>query len=833
MYPIAIIAQWCSGVVAAQASDSLPVSELAIDTRRIALPEETLFIAITTPRRDGHQYIGDAYVKGVRHFLIQSPVDYNLYPEADFVLVKDTVVALQAVAAQHRRQYAIPVIGITGSNGKTIVKEWLYQSLEAKYNAVRSPKSYNSQLGVPMSVWLLGAEHQLGIFEAGISQPGEMEKLERIIQPTIGVFTNTGEAHSEGFMNLRQKVNEKLLLFRHAEKLVYCRDYPELHECVLQYHRQRRDHEQALELFTWSLKSDADLRVINLLREGGKTEITAQYKEETITVTIPFTDAASVENALHCWSLMLLLGLDAGYIKQQLAALQPVAMRLELRHGINDCTIINDAYNSDLTSFSIALDFLEQQRQHPQRTVILSDMLQMARGDADLYEEVAALMSRRSVQRFIGIGPALYKHKAAFRKYRRLRSFFFKTTADFLRQFHLITFQHEAILLKGARSFEFEQISQLLEQEIHQTILTINLSALQHNLDVFRNRIGSGVKLMAMVKAFSYGAGSYEIANALQYAGVDYLSVAYTDEGVTLRKAGITAPIMVMSPDSIAFDRMIAWKLEPEIFNLRSLHAFTAMAQTLGVTRYPIHIKLDTGMHRLGFMPEEIDSLLTSLVTNEQVHVASVFSHLAGSEDKALDGFTAQQATAFESMSGRITAALGYQPLRHLSNTAGIARHANLYYDMVRLGLGLYGIDSSGAIQQELRQISTLRTAIVQIKELQPGETVGYGRRGHANTAMRIATIAIGYADGYPRALGHGAAHVLIHGQPAPTVGVICMDMCMVDITHIPEAQEGDTATIFSPELPFTQLAQWADTIPYELMTGISQRVKRVYVNEG
>ena len=828
MHPIEELRTYCNGTWIAQHDNAL-ISELAIDSRKINHAEETLFIALRASHRNGHSFIANAYAAGVRNFLVSE--DVEPMADANILLVKDTLVALQQIAACHRKKFNIPVIGITGSNGKTIVKEWLYQLLNEDYQMVRSPKSYNSQIGVPLSVWLMEPEHSLAVFEAGISQPGEMEKLEKMILPSIGIFTNIGEAHSEGFLNVRQKINEKLLLFRHAEQLVYCRDYPQLNECIVQYWNGAKSI-QPLQLFTWSRKAGGDLHITAQHREGTSTRLEATYKGEALYIQIPFTDPASVENAIHCWCVMLLLGKDAQRIAAGMQALQPVAMRLELRHGINNCTIINDTYNSDLTSLYIALDFLDQQRQHNQRTVILSDMLQVARPDGELYDEVAEAISRRSVSRFIGIGPALYKHKAAFRKYPRLRSIFFKSTADFLKKFHLLSFEKEAVLLKGARTFRFEKIGALLEHEVHQTVLSIDLSALRKNLNAFRAHVAKDVKLMAMVKAFSYGSGSYEIAYALQYAGVDYLSVAYTDEGVTLRKAGITLPIMVMSPDAIAFDRMIAWKLEPEIFNLRSLEAFMQMARTLQVTDYPIHIKLDTGMHRLGFMPGELDALIDTLKENSLVRVASIFSHLAASEDEKEDDFTDRQAIAFREMSDRILAALDDKPLRHLANTAAIARHPELHYDMVRLGLGLYGIDSGATLQDELQQISTLKTTIAQIKEIPAGETIGYGRKGGGDKPMRIATISIGYADGYPRALGHGKAHVLIHGKPAPIVGVVCMDMCMVDITGVPEAAESDEVIVFSPELPLTQLAQWAGTIPYELMTGISQRVKRIYVNE-
>jgi Alr-MurF fusion protein len=831
---ISLLSKWCQGKLISGDTDTV-IEELVIDTRKIAQPGHALFIAITGNRRDGHTFIKDAYEKGVRSFLIsKADVPVNDYPEAGFILVKDTLAALQMIAAAKRKLFHIPVVGVTGSNGKTIVKEWLYQLLSGGYKTVRSPKSYNSQIGVPLSVWLMSGKHEMAIFEAGISQPGEMEKLERMIHPSIGVFTNIGEAHSEGFLNIRQKINEKLMLFRHAEHLVYCKDSHELNQCIVQYlgHIKGSDNGQALQLFTWSAKNDADLRITDIGKVGNKTTIKALYKDREVEIAIPFTDSASIENAIHCWCVLLLTGISDAAIQEGMLTLHSVSMRLEQRQGINDCTIINDTYNSDLTSFLIALNYLDQQKQHQHHTVILSDMLQIGKPDAELYEEVAEQISRRNIQRFIGVGPSLYKNKSLFRKHRKLRSIFFKSTDDFLHKFHHITFDNEAILLKGARVFAFEKIGMLLEQKVHQTVLSINLSSLLHNLQVFRSKLKPGVKLMAMVKAFSYGSGSYEIAHLLQYAGVDYLSVAYTDEGITLRKAGITMPIMVMSPDAISFDRMIAWKLEPEIFSTQSLEAFTNIARTLKVDKYPIHIKLDTGMHRLGFLPSEVGALAEELSLNPHVSVASIFSHLAASEDMAEDSFTLLQASAFNDMSRKLMAKIEDTPLRHLCNSAAIARHPSLHYDMVRLGLGLYGIDSSKVLQGELRQISNLKTTIAQVKTIPAGDTIGYGRKGHAERDLRIATICIGYADGYPRALGNGVGHVLIHGKTCKLVGIVCMDMCMVDVTDIPEANAGDEVIVFSPELPLTQLAAWAGTIPYELMTGISQRVKRVYENE-
>lgn len=827
------IAKWCNGEWLQTEAKDVAIEDIAIDSRNIEHPADSLFVALKTATRDAHDFLEDAWQKGARNFLVSKQVDVSKLGQSNVILVKDTLVAIQQIAAAHRKLFKIPVIGITGSNGKTIVKEWLAALLGPDRSIVKSPRSYNSQIGVPLSVWQMTDTHQLAIFEAGISQPGEMEKLERIILPDMGIFTNIGEAHSEGFLNTRQKINEKLILFRHARQLIYCSDHLQLHECIVQYmhHLRGNDSSSGIQVFTWSRRQAADLQITHVTSHNGRTDIQAIYDGGQISIAIPFTDEASVENAIHCWCVLLLLGVSASVIKERMAALQPVSMRLEIRQGINDSTIINDTYNSDLTSLQLALNYLAQQKQHASHTVIMSDILQPGKRDLDLYDEVADSISRRHVQRFIGIGPSLYKNKASFRKYKNLRSIFFKSTEQFLKNFHMLTFEKEAILLKGARVFTFEKISMLLEQKVHQTVMHIDLSALRQNLDVFRSTLRPNVKTMAMVKAFAYGSGSYEIANLLQYAGIDYLAVAYTDEGVALRKAGIKVPIMVMSPDAISFDRMVAWKLEPELYNFRSFEAFVKIANTLQVSQYPVHIKLDTGMHRLGFNPADIAQLGKQITLQPSIKVASIFSHLAASDDAAEDSFTAQQAAAFDRMSEELMQYLPYRPLRHISNSAGIARHNDLQYDMVRLGLGLYGVDSSRELQSRLRQISTLRTSIAQIREVPAGDNIGYGHHTIAQQDMRIATICIGYADGYPRAMGKGKAYVLINEMEAPTVGSICMDMCMVDITHIPNVAEGDEAVIFGVKLPVTQLAQWANTIPYEIMTSISQRVKRIYIN--
>lgn len=809
------------------------IAHILLDSRKLIFPETSLFIPLVSSRRNAHQYIPELYEKGVRNFLVSEHLAQDAYPEANIILVKDTLQALHTLVAWHRQQFHIPVIGITGSNGKTIIKEWLYQLLEKDYNIVRSPKSYNSQTGVPLSVWQMQPEHELAIFEAGISQPGEMEHLEKIIRPTIGIFTNIGEAHNEGFLTIRQKINEKLVLFAKSDILIYCKDYLELNECVLNFHTQigRRDNQQSLQLLAWSRKTDADLRIISVDKDQTHTRIDALYKNAPLHIRIPFVDEGSVENAIHCWALMLYLGTEQSVIQQRMDLLGNIAMRLELKQGINNCSVINDSYNSDLGSLTIALDFLQQQQQHPTRTVILSDILQSGKSDASLYEEVAGLLQKKGIHKLIGIGKNISREKKSFQQVEGLKSYFFLTTDAFIQQFNQQDFQHETILLKGARIFEFERIGKLLEHKVHQTILEINLSALAQNVKEYQSLLKPGTKLMAMVKAFSYGSGSFEIANLLQFHGVDYLAVAYADEGVDLRRAGITMPIMVMNPEPSSFDAILQWNLEPEIYSLHLLQQFEEEVRTAAKTDFPIHVKLDTGMHRLGFERKDIPDLALLLTESGRLQVRSIFSHLAASEDPGKDAFTQQQGRLFFEMSHELQKALGYTSIRHISNSAAIHRHPDLQLDMVRLGIGMYGIDN-GEMQEKLRNVSTLKTTVAQVKQLQAGDTVGYGAKWTAQGPAVIATVRIGYADGYPRCLSNGQGKMLVRGQLAPVAGIVAMDMLMLDVTHIPEVTEGDEVIVFGQDLPVQQLAEWADTIPYEILTGISQRVKRIYFEE-
>ena len=824
-YLIEEVALIVKGSILQAGSGKELIHELLIDSRRLISPSRSLFFAIVSKRNDGHKYILELYEKGVRNFVVSAePENILLYSEANFVLVKNTLNALQALCATHRRQFTIPVIGITGSNGKTIVKEWLYQLMFEDKNIVRSPKSYNSQIGVPLSVWQMSPENELAIFEAGISEPDEMDRLQTIIQPTIGIFTNVGHAHDENFINRNQKVGEKLKLFTKVETLIYSIDDTELHERML-----KTGLIDLIGTFTWSRKNKANVVIRSTNVANRQTTIEAEYQERKIEISIPFTDKASIENAIHCWTTMLYLGYENATIAPRMLTLSPISMRLEMKEGINNCSLINDTYSSDIDSLAIALDFLQQQKQHRKKTVILSDILQSGRGDNHLYGEIAELLVQKEIDHIIGIGKSISRQASLF----PMETSFFQSTDAFLETYAFTSFSNETILLKGARVFEFERISEALQQKTHETVLEINLNALVHNLNYFRSKLSPGVKLMAMVKAFSYGSGSFEIANTLQFHRVDYLTVAYSDEGVELRKAGINLPIMVMNPDEQSFDSMLKYCLEPEIYSFRTLAMLEASLarRTHQEEAMLIHIKLDTGMHRLGFNPTELDELIKRLISNPMLKVASVFSHLATSDEPAFDGFTRRQIETFRQLSDEFTQAFDYPILKHILNSAGISRFPEADFDMVRLGIGLYGVGCSEIEQALLENVSTLRSSISQIKEVNTGESVSYSRRWIAERKTRVAIIPIGYADGLSRRLGNGKGHLLLNGYLAPIIGNICMDMCVIDLTGI-DAKEGDNVIVFGKELPITKLAADLETIPYEILTGVSRRVKRVYFQE-
>ncbi len=746
------------------------------------------------------------------------------FPQANFIRVKDCLRALQHLAAFHRQQFDLPVVGITGSNGKTIVKEWLNQLLEDRFQIVRSPRSYNSQIGVPLSIWQISELHELALIEAGISQEGEMRLLQEMIKPDIGVLTNIGGAHDQGFETPETKIREKLGLFKEANVLVYPADHDQLQKVVMEWHALH----PALGLVSIGTGENCTLKILSVNRQPGQTVIALGYEGGIFSLNIGFEDDASAQNALTCIGVMLWLGIPPHDLQTRLNRLNPLAMRMEMKTGINHSSIINDSYSADISSLKMALDFLMLQRQHNKRTLILSDILETGRSPESLYGEVAALLREYRVDRLIGVGEQISSARDFFKESGIKEMAFFQDTQNLLTRISSLEFRDETILLKGARVYGFERIEQLLSLQVHETQLEINLEAMAQNLKQYQQLLRPSTKIMAMVKAFSYGAGGFEIARLLEFHKVDYLAVAYADEGVSLRRAGIRLPIVVMNTEENALPQLLEWQLEPVIFSLRGLVTLRSLLKKEAISSFPIHIELETGMNRLGFSAAQIPDLVLGLAGND-FRVQSVFSHLAASEEAQQDTFTQNQFDVYQSVADRIQEALGYSFLRHISNSAAIVRNPALQLDMVRLGIGLYGIDPASSSLLELKGVGALKTTIAQIKHLEPGETVGYNRKGVADQAMKTGTIRLGYADGYPRSLGYGNGKVLFRGRLVPTIGSICMDVTMIDITEISDAREGDEVIVFGEGLPVDELAKWAGTNAYDILAGISQRVKRVY----
>jgi Alr-MurF fusion protein len=803
--------------------ERITITDILIDSRRLISAEATLFFALKTKKNDGHKYINELYRKGIRCFVVNTTEEFSENcPDASFFVVENTIEALQLLAKHHRQEFSIPIIGITGSNGKTVVKEWLFQLMSSNKRIVRSPKSYNSQIGVPLSVWQMNERHELAIFEAGISEPEEMQKLQSILTPDIGIFTNIGQAHDENFINNAQKTGEKLNLFKKVKTLIYNIDHKDVHGAII-----RSGILENINTFCWGGDESCDLKIIDVEIVENQTYICAQYQKRDIKISIPFGDDASIENAIHCWATMLYLGYNDTLITEGMAALLPVAMRLELKEGVNNCTIINDAYNSDFNSFVIALDFLDQQSQHKEKVVILSDIMQSGQSSIELYSNIATLIKNKGISKFIGIGTSISKQIDKF----DVESWFFNSTDDFIKNYSFANFSNQTILLKGARIFEFERLSSILQQKAHETVLEVNLNTLVENLNNFKLKLKPSTKIMAMVKAFSYGTGSFEIANVLKYHNVDYLAVAYADEGVELRKAGVNLPIMVMSPEEQAFDTMIRHQLEPEIFSFRTLELLentikrTALPQNKPVK---IHVKIDTGMNRLGFDPKDIPTLIDRLKSNHLIYVQSVFSHLVSSDTPVFDTFTNQQISLLKETKLIFDQNFSHDILFHIANSAAIARFPESHMDMVRIGIGLYGLTGK---MSGLTSVLSLRSILSQIRVVKKGQSVGYNRNWIAPVDTVIGIVSIGYADGMLRSLGNRNASLYIKGKSAKIIGDICMDMCMVDLTGI-AAQENDDVIIFNDNHSVMELAKAANTIPYEILSRISRRVKRVYFHD-
>ncbi|MCR4810540.1 MAG: bifunctional UDP-N-acetylmuramoyl-tripeptide:D-alanyl-D-alanine ligase/alanine racemase [Prevotella sp.] len=807
---------------------------LLTDSRSLCFPEQTLFFALRTKRNDGHKYIEDLYRRGVRNFVVDSLPTEN-YPDANFLKVPSPLAALQRLAERHRDEFNIPIIGVTGSNGKTWVKEWLYQLLRVQGTVVsdvtkptkqaitRSPRSYNSQIGVPLSVWLLNENTRIGIFEAGISQPGEMLALRDIIQPTIGVFTSLGMAHQENFRSLDEKCMEKLQLFHDAEVIVYPSDDDTVSRCV------RRSQYQG-ERIGWSRFSEKAPMFVKT--EGAR--VSYRYKDVEGSYEIPFIDEASIENSITCATVALYLGLTPEQIAERMARLEPIAMRLEVKEGQRGLTLINDSYNNDVNSLDIALDFMNRrpEQEGKCKTLILSDIYQSGESPAELYGEVSELIQKRGIDRFIGIGPEISSQAAQITVGHK---WFFDDVMQFLQSSLVRSMHNEIVLLKGARAFGFERITEQLEQKVHETILEVDLNAVVNNLNHFRSLLKPETKMVCMIKADAYGAGAIEVAKTLQEHRVDYLAVATADEGAELRRAGITQNIMVMNPEMSSFKTLFDYDLEPEVYSFRIMDALIHSARAQGITGWPVHIKLDTGMHRLGFNINEIDELIDRLKSQQAIIPRSVFSHFVGSDSDDFDKFSALQFERFDKASSQLQAAFSHKILRHIDNSAGIEHFPERQLDMCRLGIGLYGVDPYlpplTSHLSPLMCVSTLKTTILQIRDVPKDETVGYSRKGILTRASRIAAIPIGYADGLDRHLGNRHGYCIVNGQKAEYVGNICMDVALIDVTDIP-CKEGDQVEIFGKQLPVTVLSSILETIPYEVLTSVSNRVKRIYFQD-
>jgi alanine racemase len=811
---------------------------LLTDSRFLSDPLNSVFFAIKGERHNGHQFIIDLYEKGIREFIVEKEAvekdrklkNFLEQKDLNAWVVKNSIKSLQEYATQHRQKFDYPVIGITGSNGKTIVKEWLSQLLQGSFEIIKSPRSYNSQIGVALSVWEMSKNHNLGIFEAGISLQNEMQNLENIIQPEIGIFTNIGTAHSEGFRSLKQKVTEKIRLFRRSKVLIFCKDYNEINEEINILLKAVNPN---IKLIGWSKNATGSNAVETLEIENG-TKINLYFDGDEYALEVPFKDKASIENAAHCaFAGLYLLKKENKPVElflNKFKKLKPISMRLELKQGTQNNYIIDDTYNNDLGGLKMALNFMSQHHTSRKKVLIVSDILQTGMPEYELYQTLFDLIHSQNISLLIGIGPKLFKYAPSFNL--EGEKFLFESTLDFLNFFNFEKLQNALILVKGARTFTFEKIVSKLIMKVHGTVFEINLDALTHNLNFYRSKIGSSTKIMVMVKAFAYGSGSTEIASWLQYHRVDYLSVAYPDEGVILRQNGITLPIMVLNSDPESFHKLFEYDLEPEIYSLNILNAYLNFKKNV----YPslsskIHLKIDTGMHRLGFLEKDIAEVVQLLINEKDITVASIFSHLVGADDPEHINFSKLQISKFENISSKIVEKFDYLPLRHICNSAGIVRFPEAKYEMVRLGIGLYGVESSGIEPQSLQTVGTLKTTISQIKTLQKGDTVGYGRHGKIEKEMQIATLAIGYADGFDRGFSKGVGKVNVNGTLCPTIGNVCMDMTMVDVSNA-KCKEGDQVIIFGENPKITELAKDINTIPYELLTGVSERVKRVFFHE-
>lgn len=797
------------------------IENIYIDSRSIVTNPKNVFIAIKGDRHDGHDFIGELYNEGIQNFIIDQDINLQNYPQANFFKAYNSVEALQALAGHKRKGFRGKLISITGSNGKTIVKEWLGKLIESVYAVYRSPRSYNSQVGVPLSLWHLNDYQDYAIVEAGISKMGEMEKLEAIIKPEMGIYTNLGTAHDEGFPSLEEKAHQKAQLFKDATTIIFCKDFPEISNAL---HNLPKIEEK--EFIGWSFEDNTSNFFVETEERGNGTAIRIPFEDQFHIFYVPFKDYASLENITHCLLLLLHEGLPIKIIQNTLNDIRPLNMRLETKKGKNNTYLVDDSYNNDLVGLDTALQFFAQQKQYKKRILILSDLLETGLSSEVLYKQLAERIATENLSLIVGIGNEI----TILENHYDGELIFFKDTASFLEYEKDHPFHEAVVLIKGARKFGFESIVQRLEQKIHGTVLEIDLNKITHNLNFYRSRLKPNVKTMVMVKAFAYGSSSHEIANWLEFQNVDYLAVAYADEGVVLRQHGIKLPIMVMNPDPRSFELLHQYDLEPELYSQEVFKDYAIYTRNQK-KQLKIHLKLDTGMHRLGFETYEIDHLKSLLKQNPQLKVTSIFSHLAGSDEAMHNGFSAQQAMSFKKSADEIIDAIGYKPILHLLNSPGISRFPDYQFDMVRLGIGLYGVDPTGLHSGHLKSVSTLKTVISQVKEIKKGETIGYSRMGIAHEEMKTATISIGYADGFNRKFSQGVGKVMINGELAPVIGNVCMDMTMVDVTNI-ECGPGDEVIVFGENPHISEMAEAISTIPYEILTNISERVKRVFYTE-
>ena len=790
------------------------IINLFTDSRKNFQGRASLFIALKTDRNDGHKYITDLYEKGCRNFIVTDSVSIAHLGEANILKVDNAISALQSIGRYKRERFSGKLVGITGSNGKTTVKEWLYQLLAPHYYCVKSPGSFNSQIGVPLSLWNLNPNHEIALIEAGISEPGEMDRLENIIQPDIGIFTNLGSSHDEGFSSSEEKLQEKLKLFKGCKQIICAEKWVEK---IQKY--------QSAKTLSWGKGQNNFLRIENQILKDHGVRLELIHNKFPFTIELPFSDEAFLENILNCICTLITLGIAPRKIQQGISGLKPVKMRMSIRKGIRGNSIIDDTYNNDWVGLTHAMNYLHQQAAGRNKVVILSDILQTGLPNKELYARVSKLLLSEHINQVIAVGK---NSSRGLSLVENVPLTTFETTEELLQSDTLNLLENSCILIKGARQFRFERLVKKLEEKSHSTHLEINFTNLLHNLSYYRSKLKPGVKLMAMVKALSYGGGN-EIPFLLQHVGVDYLGVAYPDEGVELRKAGVEVPIMVMNSYEGNLEDIFKYRLEPEIYSIELLIEFLSISAG---RKAKIHLKLETGMNRLGFSPQDFEKLQSILIEAPHIQIASIFSHLVGSEDESQDDFTHEQARRFYSMATELKRKLKIQDaFLHILNSAGIARFPQYHFHLVRLGLGLHGISSNPDEQQILRPVETFRSYITQVHNVKKGETVGYNRRGVLHEDRKIATIAVGYADGYRRQLGNRVGKVLVKGKMAEVVGNVCMDMCMIDVTDI-DVTAGDEVVLFGPGYPISEFADQLNTIPYEVLTSISSRVKRVYIYE-